>query len=294
MYIYLDGTYYHIKVSGSGTPLLCMHGFSEDNSTWDFLSLDGYCLYKIDLIGHGKSDKPESLYYYKTQTIIKHLHRVMGFIVKNNEELQRGTGDSSFYIDTDNNYFDHKSSPYSILAYSMGGRLALAYTLEYEAEIEALILESSSYGQEEEARTAFIKRDTILADTIAKNGIEWFEDYWSQLEIFSTQRSLPIEIQREISRRRLQNKSHSLAKTLEGSGQGVFPCLKDELKKLSLPVLHISGEKDEKYAKIGEILQGLNSSFYNIVIKEAGHNVHIEKEKDFKEIVSTFLKNKTT
>ena len=109
----------------------------------------------------------------------------------------------------------------------MGGRIALAYALAYQDEIDTADFRKWVYG--ECGLINRIKRrrnDFQLAVNIRKNGIEWFNKYWSSLGIFESQRKLPKAITDEISKRRLSNVPHSLSNTLLCTGQGRFPCLK--------------------------------------------------------------------
>src|ERR1035437_4991986 len=99
MIIEIENIKYHIEVKGEGKPIICLHGFSENLSTWEFLKLNGYQLILIDLIGHGKSDKPKPLKYYSLKVMLKHLNKLVS---------QLGL------------------KKYSMLGYSMGGRITLA------------------------------------------------------------------------------------------------------------------------------------------------------------------------
>lgn len=264
MFIEVENIKYHVQIKGTGKPIICLHGFSENLSTWNQLALEGYQLILIDLIGHGESDKPYSNKYYRVKEMIKHLNKL----------------------------FDYKLGlkKYSLLGYSMGGRIALAYALQYADELEKLILESASYGE-----CGLINRlkrrrnDLKLAESIRKNGIEWFNNYWSNLAIFASQKKLPKAIINEITKRRLTNSTHALANTLLCSGQGVFPCLKNQIVHLSKPTLFISGEYDKKYRQIGNEFARLNPKVKHITIKGCGHNIHTENSIAFTEVLRSFL-----
>lgn len=263
MFIKIENIKYHIEIKGEGNPIICLHGFSEDVSTWKLLDLHGYKLILIDLIGHGKSDKPKESKYYSLEVMLKHLNKLISKL-----NLKK----------------------YSILGYSMGGRCALAYTLTYPNEINKLILESASYGEEKMLdRLKRRKEDFNLAKSIRQNGIEWFNQYWGSLSIFESQKVLPKSIMNDISRRRLANSTHALSNTLESTGQGNFPCLKDEIVKLSMPILYISGEYDKKYQKIGREFEVLNANVKHIIINRCGHNAHIENINGFVKVLNKFL-----
>lgn len=263
MFVKIDNIKYHLHIKGEGKPIICLHGFSENLSTWNQLELEGYKLILIDLIGHGKSDKPISRKYYKVKVMIKHLNNII-------------------------NYLGYKK--YSMLGYSMGGRIALTYSLTYPNEIEELVLESVSYGE-----CGFLNRlkrrknDKKLAENIVENGIQWFDEHWSNLSIFDSQKQLPQPIKDDIKRRRLCNEAHGLANTLIKSGQGKFPCLKNKLVNLSMPILYISGEYDYKYRQVGNRFENYVPNIKHITLKGVGHNTHIEKPNAFIELLREFF-----
>ncbi len=263
MFIEIENIRYHIQIKGKGKPLICLHGFSENLSTWELLELEGYKLILIDFIGHGKSDKPYCRKHYSLEVIKKHLNKLihqLGF------------------------------NKYSMLGYSMGGRIALAYALAYSNEIDKLILESTSYGECGLInRLKRRKSDLSLAKNIRENGIEWFNEYWGNLRIFNSQRKLPKEIINDIRKRRLLNEAYVLSNTLMCTGQGKFPCLKNKIVNLSMPVLYISGEYDTKYKKVGNDFEELNLNVKHKTINGVGHNTHIEDANAFVEALSEFL-----
>jgi len=263
MFIEIENIKYHIEVKGKGKPIICLHGFSENLSTWEFFKLNGYQLILIDLIGHGESDKPKGRKYYSLNVMLRHLNKII----------------SKLGI-----------KKYSILGYSMGGRIALAYALLYAKEIDNLILESASYGEE-----GFLYRlnrrrnDLNLAKSIETHGIEWFSKYWSNLNIFESQRNLPPDVINKINKRRLANSTRALSNTLKSTGQGKFPCLKNQIVKLDIKVLYISGEYDKKYKLIGKNFKKLNSKVMNVVIDGCGHNTHLEDTNVFVKVLNKYL-----
>ena len=60
-----------------------------------------------------------------------------------------------------------------LLGYSMGGRLALSFAIQYPLFVRKLVLESSSPGLiTEQERASRVIQDRKLCDFIQKNGIE--------------------------------------------------------------------------------------------------------------------------
>lgn len=262
MIVNIDTIKYHINIKGKGFPVVCLHGFSEDETTWDDLEMPNYCLIKIDIIGHGKTDKPKKVEYYYTDCVLEHLNKIV-----------KKLGVNKFIL----------------LGYSMGGRIALAYTLRYPIKVSALILESTSYGEEGQKRLIRRKSDEELAEMILTKGISWFQKYWSSLDIFDSQKNLSDGVKNKIKIRRLQNDETALSNTLLGSGQGVFPYLKKEIINLSIPILYICGELDKKYTFIGKEFKMLNSNVQYYKAMNTGHNVHLEKPREFQNILKKFL-----
>ncbi|QDR79907.1 2-succinyl-6-hydroxy-2,4-cyclohexadiene-1-carboxylate synthase [Sporomusa termitida] len=263
MLIEIAGIHYHTHRKGAGSPLVCLHGFSENINTWNCLQLENCELILVDLVGHGASDKPQAGKYYRVNIMLRHLHKLM-----NRLGLRK----------------------YSLLGYSLGGRIALAYALAYPQEVDKLILESASYGECGWLNRLKRRRsDSYLARSICRNGIEWFNAYWSDLSIFTSQKNLPAATGKEIRERRMQNTAHALANTLLGSGQGSFPCLKNKIAELSMPVLYISGEHDEKYRQAGHEFSQLNPHIKHEIIKGVGHNTHLEDGQAFTDILQKFL-----
>ncbi len=265
MFITIDNIRYAVVTRGTGKPVICLHGFAENISTWEFVQLEHCQMVLVDLIGHGDSDKPEVLESYRLPVLLRQLNKLI-------------------------QYLGHPK--YALMGYSMGGRLALAYALAYSQEVTRLILESSSYGECDALNKAKRRENDVwLASAIRENGIEWFSRYWSGLELFASQSRLPQAIRNKISERRLLNSPHALANTLLGSGQGIYPCLKRQITYLSMPVLYINGEYDDKYRNIGEEFEQLNPGIRREIIRDVGHNTHIENPRLFNEVVNSWLSN---
>ncbi len=258
---------------GSGDPIICLHGFSEDVSTWQTLyeqvkkNCHAYALYCIDLMGHGKSPRPQELECYAMDYLVEKIHDTVQAALHNTQYKQ-----------------------YSLLGYSLGGRVAMHYALKYAHELRAIILESSSLGIEDAAQKQERKKqDEKLANIIEQNSIEFFEQYWSQLELFKSQQSLSTKVKLEIKSRRLQNTPQCLANTLRMLGQGNLPYIAEDFFKLNLPKLYICGALDEKYLSVAKDLAP-----QDIIVKtisRAGHNVHLEQPEIYYELVHNFLKS---
>jgi 2-succinyl-6-hydroxy-2,4-cyclohexadiene-1-carboxylate synthase len=266
MQVKVNNLIYHVEVCGEGFPLLLLHGFTGDASTWTpFCPVWGKHSKLIipDIIGHGKTDSPEDINYYQIESAAKDL-----ILLLDQLEIDQ--------ID--------------LLGYSMGGRLALTLAILYPERVRKLILESASPGlKTDEERMLRRMKDEELANFIKDQGIMSFVNYWEAIPLFSTMSSLPNSIKESIREQRLSNNAQGLTNSLLGMGTGSQPSWWGKLDGLGCEVLLLTGEKDEKFCKIAKrMLDNMQNASW-IVINDGGHAIHVEQKEKFDTIVSDFL-----
>lgn len=246
--------------------LVFLHGFTGSTKTWDSVvqSFEGeYRIFLVDLIGHGLTDAPYSVQRYSMEEQIELLH----------------------------DFFEARRIPlFTLIGYSMGGRVALGYTMKYPEMVEQLILESSSPGLSTiEERIARKKSDHALADRIEKNGLKDFIDYWESIPLFESQKRLPIPTQKAIQSERLEQREIGLANSLRGMGTGQQPSYWEELHNYTKPVLLITGELDKKFEKKAEFMENRFPCCEKIIVENVGHAIHVENPKSFATIIEEHL-----
>jgi 2-succinyl-6-hydroxy-2,4-cyclohexadiene-1-carboxylate synthase len=266
MLVKSNGLNYHVEVCGEGFPLLLLHGFTGDSSTWTpFCPVWGTHSKLIipDIIGHGETDSPEDINYYQMESAAEDLILLLD---------QLGI------------------EKIDLLGYSMGGRLALTLAILYPERVRKLILESASPGlKTNEERVLRRMKDEELANFINDQGIVSFVDYWEAIPLFSTMSSLPNSIKESIREQRLSNNAKGLANSLLGMGTGSQASWWSKLDLVSCEVLLLTGEKDEKFCKLAEkMLKDMRKASW-IVINDCGHAIHVEQKEKFGTIVSDFL-----
>lgn len=266
MELNVDGIHYHLNISGSGFPLVLLHGFTGDLTTWDdYLVRWGHhsTLVALDIIGHGKTESPNNLKRYQIESV---------------------ANDIAFMLD------ELGITQVDVLGYSMGGRLALTFACLFPNRVRKLILESASpgLGIDEERNLRRIK-DGELAKFIQVHGIQSFVDYWEEIPLFHSMKSLPERIKGKVREQRLRNVPHGLTNSLLGMGTGSQPSWWSLLDDLSCEVLIITGDKDLKFCGIAEkMLKKLKKGSWSI-IDNSGHTIHVEQPEKFGTIVSDFL-----
>ena len=255
-----------IQRNDSGKYILFLHGFTGSINDWIDVTkhIDSrFNIAMLDFIGHGESDSPSNESLYSTESIIDQIDLAISNIT--NEKI--------------------------ILAgYSMGGRAALSYAVKYPKKLLALILESTSPGiTSENLRKERITNDEELAKFILENPIEKFINHWMNKDLFKSQKNLPKEKLKLILENKSKNNKVGLANSLRGFGSGKMPPLFENLKNIKIRTLLISGELDEKFRNINLHMSRLIQSSKVIVVKEAGHNTHLEREEEYIKEVNNFL-----
>jgi 2-succinyl-6-hydroxy-2,4-cyclohexadiene-1-carboxylate synthase len=268
MDIVVNGVQYYVKSCGTGFPLMLLHGFTGDSSTWTpFCEKWGRHSRLIipDIIGHGKTEAPGEPERYRIESAANDLLAIL-------DEMDIEKVD--------------------LLGYSMGGRLALTFTVLYPERVGKLLLESSSPGllSEEERKLRRIN-DGKIAQCIKDKGIEGFVDYWEKIPLFSTMENLPGHVKEAMRQQRLSHSPQGLANSLLGMGTGSQPSWWGGLGVLPHEVLLLTGEKDNKFCSIAKNMQKELKNSTWVTVENSGHTIHVEEKEKFGTIVSEFLLN---
>ncbi len=247
-------------------PIVFIHGFTGSSEDWLPIvnELEGICdPLTIDLVGHGSNEQPDRLSDY---TIDEQIDRIKKYV------------DNSFH------------NKFMLAGYSMGGRIALHWALKYPERLYGLILESTTAGIEDESeRHQRIEGDEELAQFIESNNMEVFVDKWMNLPLFATQSRMPEKIRNEIRSRKLKNSKIGLTNTLRAAGTGRMQPVWNRLAQLSVPVLLITGSLDYKFTEINKRMASAIPKCKHKIINDAGHNTHLEKPKQYCQVVKEFI-----
>jgi 2-succinyl-6-hydroxy-2,4-cyclohexadiene-1-carboxylate synthase len=82
-----------------------------------------------------------------------------------------------------------------------------------------------------------------------------------------------------------------LANSLQGFGTGRMGYFGNEIDQINCPVVLITGELDTKFTKINSVLKKNFPNAMHKIIKNAGHNTHLEEPGRFVKVVNNFLKS---
>jgi 2-succinyl-6-hydroxy-2,4-cyclohexadiene-1-carboxylate synthase len=184
-------------------------------------------------------------------------------------------------------------TPFHLIAYSLGGRLAIKLAHDRPELIASLCLESAHPG----LRTAQDKKQRILADArwasrFKHEPIEAVLRDWYKQPVFSTLSQPKYKQQIEHHN---QQAIEPLIKMFEQTGLGEQASYWYFLAHIKIPILYISGQNDHKFSKIGSILKANSKNvatqgyIHHIIIEDASHNCHLDNSEQFIIIIKSFL-----
>jgi len=251
-------------VSGEGTPVTLLHGFTQSGPSWlETISRmpEGWMWIVPDLRGHGETrTRPDAVC-------------TMDACTRDLEML-----------------WDHLGVSRTHLAgYSMGGRLALHVAARRPERILSLLTIGAHAGLEEEAREGRRLGDDSLAHRIENDGLEAFVNYWSALPLFAGMERRGPAFVAQARAERMTNHVAGLACSLRGMGAGSMDPLWDDLARVSFPCTFVAGQLDHGYVSSARRLAATVPNSRVEVVPRAGHTVHQERPEAFTRILAGHL-----
>ncbi len=227
-------------------PLVLLHGFTQTGASWDrvrdALELGDRQVLTPDQRGHGAASATRPI-------LLPAMAADAMAAVSGGTELALG-------------------------GYSMGGRAAMLAALASPGRLTHLALISTTAGIEDEReRAERIAADDTLAAQIEREGIEAFAAEWGSGTLFAGQ---DPDVAAAAHADRLRNDAAGLAASLRGAGTGKMGSLWRGLSALTMPVLVLTGERDEKFTAIGARLASEIPGAEHVVVPGAGHQLPLE------------------
>ena len=176
-----------------------------------------------------------------------------------------------------------------LLGYSLGGRLALHACIHRPDLWKGVVVVGADpgLGSSEEKNQQFMK-DRNWAERLNIESLEKLVNEWDEQPVF-------CGIENQAPRNLAEMDSYRLSQQFEVFSNGIQQNLTPKLAELkSTPILFLSGEKDQKYQKIGVGLAELCTMFKSEIIKGAGHRVPWENPNEFFQELGKFIKSLNT
>ncbi len=181
------------------------------------------------------------------------------------------------------------SRRYRIVGYSMGGRLALRYALEFPDSVDCLVIASASPGIEDlTERQIRAIEDDQRAEILETKGIEYFLEYWYGNSLFDSLRN-HSQIYTDLIKRRSRVNPTKTSEILRNLSPGREPSMWQQLPNLKCPILLLAGSLDLKYIGILQKVKDILPQATLKILPNVGHAMHIEKPELFLETIRDFL-----
>ena len=170
-----------------------------------------------------------------------------------------------------------------LLGYSLGGRLALHASLHNPNLWQGMIIVGADPGLEsQEEKKLQLDKDRSWAERLKREPLEKLVDEWDAQSVF---RGIRNQAPRNLGEMNPDRLSQQFKVFSKGIQQNLAPKLA-ELKRP--PILFLSGEKDDKYQKIGKELAKSSSIVKAQVVPDAGHRVPWENPESFVRVLIDF------
>lgn len=249
----------------SSPALLFLHGFMGTGMDWHpiatYFAGQYFCLLP-DLPGHGQNTRLLPQNTLDFDTVCTGLKQLL---------------------------LELKLQKVTLVGYSMGGRVALYFTVKFPQHVEKLVVESANPGiQDPAARTTRAALDDQRALQILAGGINDFVEGWYNLDLFASLKRFPRRWANTKTHRK-QNNPQWAAKVIREMSPGRQPPLWRHLSQLKIPVLLLAGMLDTKYATLVSQMGKLIPQASVQIVPNAGHNIHLEQPQMFANYMGYFL-----
>lgn len=257
----INGAQLYYEVKGTGQPLLLLHAGIADNRMWDaqieaFSKI--YQVIRFDLRGFGKSNMPSGAF-----SNYEDVHALLNFL----------------QIET-----------LYLLGISLGGAIALDFTLAYPNYVKALVLGAPSVGGEnpsEEIRNFWEKEDEALEKGDFEGATELNLRFWvdgphrQASQVSSGVRERVLEMQMDIFKKDIPEDIEEIE---------LSPPAIEHLREIAIPVQVMIGELDleEKIALTDRLLSQI-PKIRKVTIPNTAHMVNMEEPDVFNQSVLSFL-----
>jgi pimeloyl-ACP methyl ester carboxylesterase len=253
----VNGTKLFYEMKGRGEAIVFIHSGGFDRRIWDdqFSTFaDHYNVIRYDVRGYGKSNPPTKPY-----SDDEDLYQLLKFL---------------------------KIPKAHLIGMSMGGRIAIDFTLMYPKMVTSLILAVpglSGYIVSAEDMIEYLK----IVYEIHKDDGSYAGEAWLQSPYVAPAMEHP-EIAKRLQPIAIENSRAWLINPF--FSRPPFPPAIYRLKEIRVPTLLIMGDRDvPTIKKIIKTLEGGIRGAKKVVISGAGHVVNMEKSDDFNRAMRDFL-----
>jgi 3-oxoadipate enol-lactonase len=257
-YAQVNGTSLYHELTGTGHPLVLIHGFTLDTRMWDDqfeVLAQHYKTIRYDVRGFGRSAVP--------------------------------TDEDYTHADDLRALLEHLEIAHAhILGLSMGGEIAIDFALAYPEVADSVIAVDSALGGFQGQWCS--KTLAAVLSTVRECGIPAAKKYWLGSDLFKPAMSKP-RVAARLSQMIADYTGWHLVNNDPARSPDV-PALQ-RLSEISAPTLVIVGEHDlSDFCAIANILHQHIPVASKVVLPGVGHMCNMEDPDQFNETVLSFLR----
>ena len=258
-YAEVNGTKLYYEIIGDGHPLVLIHGGLMDRRMWDEqfeIFAKSFKVIRYDIRGYEKSESPKVEFSH-----VEDLFSLMKF------------------LNIDRSY---------ILGLSLGGMIAIDFTLEYPDMVDALIPVASGLSgyQYQDAENLEPKFNAIFK-AAESDGVDKAIDLLLELPYF-----IPVEEKSGIRQRMriMARENYNTWSAPQNIQIWPLPPSSERLSEIEVPTLIVVGDHDvSDIFGVAATLEAKILGAEKVVIEGAGHHVNMERPEEFNTVVLEFL-----
>lgn len=262
----VGGVNLYYEDSGRGAPVIFVHEFAGDYRSWEtqvrHLAQRYRCI-TYNARGYPPSDVPEDPRVYSQDLAVADLLGLMDHL-----KLERA----------------------HIVGFSMGGFAALIFGLRHPERALSLVVAGCGYGSEGD-RSKFEKDVEEVSERMLRDGMGKVAEFYARG---------PTRVQffdkdprgwREFYEQLRESSSLGHANTMRGvqKRRPAVPDLVEEMKKLKVPTLIITGDEDEPCLEPGLLMKRTIPAAALVVMPKCGHTINLEAPDAFNRHLEDFL-----
>lgn len=259
-YLSINNTRLFYSINGEGEPLVFVHSGFTDHRVWEYQLAAFSSKYKVisfDLRGYGKSDLPLGPFSHMED--LKSLLDVL------------------------------QLSKVNLIGSSLGGAVAIEYTLQYPEMVKSLVLVGSGlkgYSYPPEYVTEIMELSGIVQAQGIEAGINhiitspWW-DYFFPSPNRPEARAKVVQLVKD---------SVSVFRWNPMWDVELNPSACERIEEIKIPVLIIIGDRDNHFVmQIGDYIHGKIENSKKVLMKDCCHLPYAEKPQEFNRLVLDFL-----
>jgi pimeloyl-ACP methyl ester carboxylesterase len=261
----VNGVALYHEATGSGGPLVLVHGFACGIRSWDpqvrALARSRRVI-TYDVRGHGISEAPLHATAYSQQASVADLHALLVHL-----GVRRA----------------------AVGGLSMGGNIALNFALAHPDMVTRLIVADTGAGSDDSAD--WVAAAHAFAETLERRGMEAFADLACANPLFARYIAQGPAAERFIRSCLMVHRAHGIAHTAREvlAKRPTIYALESRLRQLEVPTLLLVGEDDAPCVKVHRFMADCLRRSTHVVLRRLGHLTNLEAPAAFNAAVRRFL-----